>query len=34
MSALSKICEDSYLELDREFQNNRPLNYWRIFEIN
>ena len=27
MSALSKICEDSYLELDREFQNNRPLNY-------
>lgn len=27
MSALSKICEDSYLELDREFQNNRPLTY-------
>ncbi|KAL6452138.1 hypothetical protein SBY92_001395 [Candida maltosa Xu316] len=27
MSALSKICEDSYLELDRDFNNERPLNY-------
>ncbi|RCK66610.1 Importin subunit beta-2 [Candida viswanathii] len=27
MSALSKICEDSYLELDRDFNNERPLNF-------
>ncbi|KAK6465074.1 putative importin, protein [Scheffersomyces coipomensis] len=27
MSALSKICEDSYLSLDIEFNGERPLNY-------
>lgn len=27
MSALAKICEDSYLELDREYNGERPLNF-------
>ncbi|KAI5963283.1 kap104 [Candida pseudojiufengensis] len=27
MSALSKICEDSYLQLDQEINGERPLNY-------
>ncbi|KAG7665946.1 kap104 [[Candida] subhashii] len=27
MGALSKICEDSYLELDKEYRGERPLNF-------
>lgn len=27
MSALAKICEDSYLQLDREYNGERPLNF-------